>query len=279
MKIKVSSSFGGKVSTGSFENSSPFFSAEVELTVKEGSDVLAKISELQDAIQSQCQSRFKLVAEQLSIERLEKERKEIRFYKSPSGKKLPSVTSIIPTINFDFYGIDNDELAEYSAQGNITHARIAHYIDSGKWVNPKELEIAWADIHALKTGKLGLDPDNCDFQAFLEKYPIENLKNCEAIFNEEHGYAGTPDFTGIPSFKGADPIPSVCDAKRSVDKVKNFKQMSAYAKCLGVKQMIIVPLNNTTAQGFSKPIVSADVDGYFEMFLSDLAKFKKRYGI
>jgi hypothetical protein len=280
VKVVVSSSFGGKISTGSFENSSPFFSAQVELTLDraDGEYVLGRIDTYQKDLQGLCQRQFKDVADRLTIERIEKDRKEIRFYLSPTGKKLPSVTSIL-NLGFTGYGISGEDMSEYASQGNINHARVHHFIKTEKWVAPKELQECWEDILTLKNGSLALSPDACNFPAFLEKYPMEKLKNSESVFNEEHGYAGTPDFTAVPIFKGADPVESVCDVKRSIDKVKNFMQMAAYAKCLGLKQMVIVPLNDDTAQGFSKPIVSSDVDGYFEMFLRKLVKFKKQYGL
>jgi hypothetical protein len=74
----------------------------------------------------------------------------------------------------------------------------------------------------------------------------------------------------------------MCDVKRTVDKVKNFKQIAAYCKMKGyehIKQMMIVPLNNKTQQGFSKPVIETRIDNYFEMFLKDREAFTKRFGI
>jgi len=116
----------------------------------------------------------------------------------------------------------------------------------------------------------------------LEKYPIKDMKNGESSVNLVHRYGGTPDFTGTPDFKGVDPIPTLFDVKRTPDKVKNFKQMSAYIKMRGydhIKQMAILPLNDKTQQGFSKPKVETRIENYFGMFLKDREGFKNRFGI
>lgn len=277
--IKVGASFSGKVSTGSFENMNPGFYAEEVFEVsgyEENVDqiITARAKELHEVIYKQ----FQEVAHKATVERIEKEFKDIRFYVAPNGKKYPSVTSIL---GFDYAGFkcSDEDLHQYASQGNINHARVAHYIQTGVWAKPMDLEVCWSDILALKKGPLNLNPDACDFPAFLEKYPITNMKNGEAVFNDEYEYAGTPDFDGIPDFKGAEKIRTLFDVKRTVDKPKNFMQMAAYAKCMGLTQLGIIPLNDDTDQKFSKPVMTKDVDAYFEMFVQKRKKFRERYGV
>ena len=70
------------------------------------------------------------------------------------------------------------------------------------------------------------------------------------------------------------------DVKRTFNKLKNFKQCAAYAKCMdGIEHLMIVVFNDENKQGFSKPIITKDIDKYFELFLADRRDFKKVYGI
>ena len=105
---------------------------------------------------------------------------------------------------------------------------------------------------------------------------MENLKNGELVTNEKERYVGLPD--GYATYNG---VPSIFDVKRTPEKTKNFMQMAAYAKASKekVEQMIIIPLNDKTLQGFSAPIVSADINKYFELFQYKRKSFKKIYGI
>lgn len=280
MKIKVSASFTGVISRGAFENSRPGFAVDLEFELPPDVDPLVLINERQKLLQDICYSNFKACEEQAIIERVNRERLDIRFYTDSEGKKVPSVTSIIG-FDADMY-CTPEALAQYAAQSNICHAQVEHYISTGEWKEAKDTPGTWADIVIVKKGQLALDTEGWSFPDFLKKYPIKDLKNAKSSINETHKYGGTPDFEGIADFKGVDPLPSLCDVKRTVDKVKNFKQIAAYCKMKGnehIKQMIIVPLNNKTDQGFSKPIVETRIDQYFEMFLKDREAFKKRFGV
>ena len=70
--------------------------------------------------------------------------------------------------------------------------------------------------------------------------------------------------------------------KRTPEKAKNFQLIAAYSKLDGmepVEQMMVVPLNDKTEQGFSKPIIETNVEKYFELFLFKRKEFQKVYGI
>jgi len=215
-----------------------------------------------------------------TIERIQRERQDLRFLRSPITKKmLPSVTSII-NYDSDFF-CSQEELRQYASQGNIIDAKVKHYIKMGQWVEAKELKDIWIDMVILKKGDLKLELDVGDFPAFLEKYPIKDMKVGERFFDDDEGYTGEPDFIGVPDWKSVEKIPTIFDIKRTPDTIKNGTQLSAYCKSLGIKQGIIVPLNDKTGQNYSKPKVynSDQLDGYFKMFKSKQADFKKRYGI
>lgn len=272
-KIKVSSGFQGVIPTGSYQNSRPSFNAEVEFEVDSKEEVALSVETMQEELYQICRDKFNSVAEQERIIKIQNDRKDFRFYQK-NGQELPSVTSII---NYDTdFLIPEDELKQYASQGNIIHAQVAEYIKTGTWKLPKDIEGTTADLFILKSGSLNLSLDGWDFLAFLKKYPMENLKNGEIVYNETERYAGIPD--GYGTYNG---LHSIFDVKRTPEKTKNFMQMSAYAKASGkdIKQMVIIPLNDKTEQGFSKPIVSTDIDKYYELFLYKRKEFKKAYGV
>lgn len=278
MKVNISASFNGVISRGSYENSRPGFAVSAEFDLEDGKNLLTTADEIQKKLHSVCYQNFKACEEQFIIERVNKERADMRFYPSPIGK-IPSVTSIIG-FDADMY-CPPEELAQYASQSNICHEQVRNFIKTGEWKEAKDLD-TWSDMVIVKKGSLMLETDGWSFPDLLEKYPIKDMKNSDASFNEEFKYAGTPDFIGIPEFEGAEKVPTIFDVKRTADKNKNFKQMAAYAKMKGyedIKQMCIIILNNKTKQGFSKPIVEKRIDQYFGWFLKDRESFRKRFGV
>lgn len=273
-KIKISAGFQGVIPTGSYQNSRPSFNAEEEFEF-DGDDMEANlIHEVRmEELYQICREKFNSVAEQERIEKVKNDRKDFRFYMK-EGVEYPSVTSIL---NYDSdFLVSEDELKQYASQGNIIHAQVGEYIKSGLWKSPKDIEGTTPDLFILKSGSLQLSLDGWDFLAFLKKYPMENLRNGEPVINEKEKYAGLPD--GYGTFNG---VASIFEIKRTPEKTKNFMQMSAYAKASNekVEQMIIIPLNDKTEQGFSKPIISTDIEKYFELFLYKRREFRKVYGV
>ena len=273
-KIKVSSGFSGVIPTGSYQNSRPNFNAEVEFEVDTKEEVSLAVETMQEELYMICREKFNCVAEQERIIKIKNDRKDFRFGKLSDGTEAPSVTSIL---NYDTdFLIPEDDLKQYASQGNIIHSQVAEYIKTGAWKLPKDIEGTTADLFILKSGSLQLSLDGWDFLAFLKKYPMENLKNGEIVTNDKERYVGLPD--GYATYNG---VPSIFDVKRTPEKTKNFMQMAAYAKASKekVEQMIIIPLNDKTEQGFSKPIVSTDVDKYYELFCYKRKEFRKIYGV
>ena len=275
-KIKVEASFSGVLPTGSYANSRPGFlaSMEYEADFATEAEVSMNIELAQQELQGICYKNFQSEANRAKVMKIQEDRKDFRFYTLPNGEEVPSVTSIL---NYDSdFLMDEGELKQYASQGNIIHAQVAEFIKGGVWKVPQDIEGIAPDLFILKSGNLKLSLDGWDFQAFLKKYPMENMENGESVFNEKERYAGTPD-----GFSIVGGISTIFDIKRTPEKVKNFMQMAAYAKASGraIQQMMIIPLNDKTEQGFSKPIVSTDIDKYFELFLFKRREFKKVYGI
>jgi len=279
MKIKISAGFSGVIATGSYENARPSYGVEVEfeerdLSIDKVSDI---VKEGQKRLQDICYGNFKHDEEVQTIERINKERQDFRFYDG-----YPSVTSIIGW-DSDYF-IKPEELAQYAAQGNIIHAQVTHFITTKKWNEPKDIEGTWADIVILKKGNLQLPINGWDFPAFLKKFPLVRMEIGKGIKSNKHKFAGTPDIRKCYFEEKK----TLADVKRTPDKIKNFKQMAAYILAeeeqgeAPYEQMMIIPLNDKTQQGFSKPLICVGRDKikqYQDMFLRDRETFKKRYGI
>jgi len=276
MKItEVSASFSGVIATGSYQNIKPSYSMSVELDSEDNAQKVFK------SMRDMLRNIFKEEEQQAIVERIQKEREDLRFLPSPkTGKLLPSVTSII-NYDADFF-VSPQDLTQYCSQGNCIDARVKHFVKTGEWVAAKDIKDLWTDIVILTKGSLKLSLDAGDFPSFLEKYPLNDLKVGERFFNDELGFTGETDLMGIPNkIKDALDIPTVFDVKRTPSKIKNGLQLSAYCRNYGIKQGIIIPLSNKTEQGFSKPIIynEESLNGYFKMFQAKQKAFKKRYGI
>ena len=279
MKIKVSAGFSGKIPTGSFQNSAPSFYAEIEsdVSVKE-EDLENFIDNTQKRLHAIAYRNFKIVADSAAVEKIKNDLKDFRFYPTANGE-YPSVTTVLDPDYKPFVG--EEELRLATAEGNICHARAAHFIKTGEWVDPKTLEGVGADLMLLK----GRFLEVWDFPAMLKKYPLTELKNGRTLVNHSSRYAGMNDgecLYPLGGEKDAEAVPTIFDFKRTADKHKNFCQMAAYSKCEGmehIRQMAIIETNTKTDQGFSKPILSTAIDKYFEVFLEKRDMFKKTYGV
>lgn len=279
MHVKVSAGFSGKIPTGSFQNSAPSFFAEVEFDSELKGEALERdIDATQKRLHAIAYQNFHVVAEAAKIEKIKADLKGFRFYKTEYGE-YPSVTTVIDPDYKAFVG--EDELAIATAEGNICHARAAHFIQTGEWIDPKKLEGVASDLILLK----GRFLDTWDFPAMLKKHPMAGLKNGRVLVNHQHRYAGTNDgecMYPLGGEKDAEMVPTILDFKRTADKHKNFTQMAGYAKCEGmehIRQMMIIQTNTETQQGYSKPIVSTAIDKYFEVFLEKREAFKINYGL
>lgn len=277
----LEASFSGVVSTGSYENERPFFRIQ-EDTVLDLTDEQKKSRILE--LHFLCKEAFTLVERESNAKRIQKAFSNIRFY-AKDGLQFPSVTSIIGWD--EEYYIPEHELTQYASQGTINHLKLNAFIKGGEWLEAKRIPEAHKHILILKKGSLNLEPDFGDLPAFLKKYPIKFLKSEQVVYNKEDLYAGTYDAYGIPEINdnwkalGVEAVPTLFDLKRTKNTVKNMKQLSAYAKASEdeVKQIMIIPINDKTKQGFSKPEATKDIESYYKMFLQDRLDFKNQFGI
>lgn len=277
MKLKISAGFSGVIATGSYQNARPSYTAEVEFELVDDMEsvALGTIDDFQKSLQEICYRNFKQDEQTQTIERIQRERRDFRIYEGG----FPSVTSIL-NWDADFW-VTAVELQQYASQSQLCHAQVAEYIKTGEWKPAEEIDGTWSDLVIVKKGELKLPVSGWSFPDFLKKYPVKDMANGEPIVSKEHKFGGTPDIR-VCYYEGKK---TLADVKRTVQKVKNFKQIAAYIIAeeengeSPYEQMMIIVLNDKTKQGFSKPIISTEISQYKQMFLKDREDFKKRYGI
>src|SRR3990167_158039 len=286
-KVKIEASFSGVLPTGSYANMRPGFSASAEFEVefKDQAELLMNVETFQSDLQGVCYASFEREALKAKVIKIQEDLKNFRFYDTESGEKYTSVTSIT-SYDKTFFNVTDADLVIYAAQGNIIDAEIRNFVKTGVYKTSAELLECTADRFILKSratskGKM-LALDGWNFRGFLEKFPISDLKSIEEpVVNKKHRYAGTPDLMG--TYNGLKTLVSI---KRTENEVDNLIQESAYAKCDGmedVKQMMVVEMkaeaDGGNKQGFSKPLISLDIDKYFELFLRKRSDVLKIYGV
>jgi hypothetical protein len=283
-KVELCGSMEALVSTGPFENQRVFQSFK---EVLEGDFTDQELIEKQKELFKRfCADPIEFQERELAIKAIQKEFKHLRILKCPHCQKShPSITTVRDFDSKGFYCTDR-ELEIACALGCIQDIKCRHYVETGKWLEAKEIDACKPHLVTLKG--TGAEPNAFNFQAFLKEYPIKDMKNGERLWDCENELTFEPDLFGIPIGWNLgtkkEPnilkeVPTVFDYKRNVDKLSAFTQMSAIAKKIGITQMVAIPVNGETAQGFSKPVVSTDVDGYFEVAMDKRRKFRRRYGI
>jgi hypothetical protein len=268
LTTEITASYSGKISTGNYENESPFFANK---ETWQGPLPDGFLQERQQYLYETCHARFVECEKRSLIELIKKKRKDIRFYGD-----YPSVTSII-NWDADFY-VSPDDLRQYAARGTILHKQAAIWLETGQWLEPKDIPEIYTEMVILKKGSLKLSLEGFNFRSFKAKNPFESTEVEQTVFNHQHHFAGTQDLKYIRNGKVG-----IADIKTgSINKVKCAKQLSAYASCEGnedVEELMVIPLTSKTQQGWSKPLIFPDPKQYLPMFLDDLNNFKDRFSI
>ncbi len=291
--FEVMASFTGKISTGQFENESPFFSAKeiIEIDSLPTPEIDRIIEARQSELKDICYGQFKKHAEIAYQEKVAKAYQNIRFYDAGNGQKYPSVTSIIGMD--DNFFMPADELAQYGARGTVIHKQIEIFLKTGKWPQPKEIpEVAFQVMTVVK-GTLNLSLDDVNFVNFYKDYPFKVVKQEETVINHEFKYAGRLDLLVVIEKSNSGKwdkvegvqfdVPTILDIKTSaqLDKVKGFTQQIAYAMCgeVPVKQIGLIHLTKENVCGYAKPAITNKIEHYWAIFLNQRNKFKERYGV
>lgn len=292
-QIEVTASFSGKISTGQWENMNPFFAVKESFEIDDVTPEVDRIIEArQSELQAICISQFRKQADLAYQDKIEKTYKNIRFYDSGlgDGVKYPSVTSVID-MDENFFMAD-DELAQYGARGHVIHKQVEIFLQTGKWLEPKEIpDIAFQVATVLK-GTLNLSLDDVSFVNFYKDYPFKTLKQETTVINHEYKYGGRYDILGIiestnkgkwDKIEGIQfDVPTLLDVKTAttVDKLKGFTQQAAYAKTdESIKQIALILLTKDNQCGYAKPAITNKLDHYWSIFLNKRSQFKERYSI
>lgn len=288
--LEISASFTGKISTGNFENESPFYSIKeiIEENEEENiSDIVVK--ERQRELHEMCYQQFKRQAEVAYSEKIAKTYQNIRFYDGLEGRKYPSVTSIIGW-DSDFF-MSPEELQQHASRGSIIDKQVELYLLTGAWKQPEEIPEIYPDLVIVKKGNLGLLLDDSNFLGFFKEYPFKTIICQDSLLNHEHQYGGRRDIKCVieSTNKGKwekiegvlFDVPTILDVKAgSMDKPKFMKQQVAYWHCdPEIKQVGIIHLNKENKCGYAQPVIETNKEKYWSLFLSDREKFRKRYAI
>lgn len=237
-------------------------------------DVVAR----QKLLSQMCYDQFAQCEQRSLVDRIIAERKDIRFYDAGNGKKYPSITSIIGW-DKDFF-VPKEELVQYAARGTIVHKQIEIFLNTGEWKNAKEIVELHRDYVVVSRGSLGLSLDGYHIDDFCRDFKIKPIDTESVSYNHEYQYAGRRDCKCELDGKK-----TILDFKTStsIDKKYALSQLAAHLFCPGnedVEQVMAVPVNNTTKQGYSKPILLSrkEVEEYFKLFLKAREDFRFRFG-
>lgn len=276
--VHITVSVTGKIPRKLYENYQPYFSVqEIYHEAPELTDTWR--SERQSFLQDQLNSQFEKTRERIVLEEIQSQFKNLRFTLNPEdGRKYPHVTDILYW-DAEFY-ISQEELSQYGARGSAIHAMIDNWILTKTW---NEDAINKRDLILLKTGSLRLYdslPD-INFLAFMEEYG-KDMKFGEGefrAFNKEQFYCGQPDRIGTYKKKK-----TIFDWKCRAVKDDDLKQTAMYCKMddtrlKGIEQMVIVPLNPTNKSGYGRPVVSCEIEKYYNLALRDRQDYKEKFGI
>lgn len=269
----ITASFSGTLTTGSYSNEKPMFSIK-ETWVGSVDDKFINERHLQ--LHERCRDKFKEVEKLSHVDKIRKQREDIRFYEF-NNDQYPSVTSVL-SWDSDFH-IDAQDLQQYASRGTIIHKQVELFLQTGKWMEPRDITDIYSDYIIVKRGSLKLSLDDVNFQGFYKKYPFKVINTEQTVYNTKHKYAGTADIKG----KIGDKV-TLFDVKAvgTLRKLDYLAQISAYAKCEGnedVEQICIIHLNKNTKQGFSQPVLETNIDKYFNYFLEKRKHFKQRFGV
>lgn len=284
--VHITVSVTGKIPRKSFENYSPYFS--LTEIYGESPDITDEWrTGRQATLQEQLNLQFEKTRERIVLEELQSQFKNLRFTLNPEdGKKYPHVTDILYW-DADFY-IPDSELVHYGARGSAVHAMIDNWILTKEWdedvVSKRDLIILRTGFLDSKTGKFVRLYDtlpDINFLGFMEEYgkDIQFGEGEFRGFNKEHFYCGQPDRIG--TFKKKK---TLFDWKCRAAKDDDFKQMAMYTRLddkrmQGIEQMVVVPLNPENKQGYGRPVVSTEIEKYFNLALRDRRDYREKFGI
>lgn len=286
--IHVGADLGAVVSSGPYENLRPHFVFDVTYLGVEKFPKEEFSRDLVDAITAQQVSYEKLykqiehVEAQAMQKAIEKFHKDIRWYTDPkTGERWPSVTSVIDFANPIEWFVDKTQLRGLASRGQVVDMVMQKFIeDKGThWTAPEDIDEAIRHLSIMKDTGVEISGN---LPAFVEKFNVKFVSGHCHVVNEKDKYGGEPDV--ICTF-GDDPALVLADLKSfnpdAKGRMRTMKQCAAYAMAHETKvdKIAIIPVHGTNQQGYSKPIITDEIEKYYGMFLADRKVFFNTFGI
>lgn len=259
------------IPTAEYANIQPCY--EIIQQVPKGEESKS-IDEMRKLLQSKIDADYEMVR----IKKFKEQFKDIKISEK-DGKHFVHVTSVLEALSPIDY--PKELLMQYASRGTLVHAIFEHFLRTQQWeFDVLKIPGTKLDYQIVTKGSLGLKISDCDPKGFWEAHGKDfAIMDVETkVYNEQYLYCGTRDMLG--RYKGK---LSIIDIKTSASYTgskldRYWKQCAAYAKCEeGVEQLVIIPLN--PKKGFEKPIVTDEVDKYFDMFLQDREALKQMYNV
>lgn len=266
--------YGNKatISLGNYENENPMYSVSIECDDQIESYDETYVRNHLDKIKTIIDGYiFK------DFERVKQPKKfEVQRVTQIGDKIYPWVTSIIsPEPPADIPYLD-----EHAYIGSLVHEATNNFIKGGCVANayklnkdtPKpqitaNLKLNWEEYSMLKW-----------MEKYADKYQVNFSRGEQFFKNDEFNYCGKMDTDGM--FLD---VYSFFDFKKTKTitpdlKEKYFMQLAAYAMCQEQPKpegLVIISFHPTLPE----PIVTKDIEKYFNMFLEKRKQYKDRFGI
>ena len=276
MDVTISDERGGVFSTGGeFENER--HKPSISITFKDANWTWKDIEERQKFLSEFLQEEMRRREAESWQKSLEKRISDIKWYPISNGLKFASVTSIINEVNPIKWWVDDHQRRGLAARGQAGDIVLQQFFKTGIWMDPKLIPEAYRWVEIMKTEKIQF---NGNLPAWYEKYQPKFTKGHFIVINHEYRYAGEPDLSGTLSN-----ITTLFELKwfypDEKARVRAFKQLAAYAMAMDIppEQLCIISIHDKAKQGYSAPIVTTDIQAYWEMFLQDRSEFKKMFNI
>ncbi len=292
--ITIGVDLGAVVSSGPYENLKPSFSFSV--TYKDVSIIPEKQFELdlndaEKATQIAYERLYKQIEyceAQAMQKAIEKFHKGIHWYTDEkTGERWPGVTSVIDFANPIEWFVSKEKLRGLASRGQVVDMILQEYIKDGVWKSPEQIPDAIRHLAIMKD--MGYETKGSQWTtahgnlpAFVEKFGVKFISGHKYVTNRKDKYGGQID--AICTI-GDDPTLVLADLKSfnpdSKGVIRTFKQISAYIMACETKceKMAIFPVHDGNKQGFSKPVISSNIDEHYKMFLSDRKVFKETFNV
>jgi len=285
--IRVGVNLGATLSSGPYENIKPEFSFSVtykdveKFPAEEFGGDLINAMVAQKSAYDRLYKQIEHVEAQAMQKAIEKFHKNIKWYTDEkTGERWPSVTSVIDFANPIDWFVDDNRKRGLASRGMVVDMVLQEFIkDSSQWISPEQIPEALRHLSIMKDTGVELGGN---LPAFVEKFDVKFVSGHCNVVNRKDKYSGEPD--AICTF-GDDPTLVLADLKSfnpdAKGKLRTLKQISAYIMACETKceKMAILPIHGGNQQGYSKPVITDEIEKYYEMFLADRKVFFDTFGI